>query len=181
MSLQAHFMLMANYNQWMNARLYQAAAHLSAEQLRADRGAFFGSILGTLNHLIVGDIIWLKRFAHQPGHQAVLAPVVEMPMPASLDQVLFTDFALLSSRRRWLDDVICTWVGMLTDDDLALTLDYANTRGVVFRRKFSALLQHFFNHQTHHRGQVTTLLSQAGQDVGSTDLLALIADESDGV
>ncbi|HYM85641.1 MAG TPA: DinB family protein [Pseudoxanthomonas sp.] len=169
--------MMAAYNRWMNDKLYAAAARLTSEQLAADRGAFFGSVLGTLNHLVVADLIWLNRFAALPSGAQVLAALREAPMPSALDEMLFADFARLRERRAWLDDVIESWSGALGDGDLDQVLEYANTRGQRFRKRLSGVVMHFFNHQTHHRGQVTTLLSQAGIDVGETDLRALIPDE----
>jgi len=178
-SLRTHIVLMASYNQWMNAKLYEAAGRLPLGELAADRNAFFGSLLGTLNHIVVADTIWLKRFATHPAAHAALDPVRKLTLPGSLDQILFAEFAELSNHRKFLDKVICVWTESLTDADLAHVLQYANTKGVVGHRRFSSLVFHFFNHQTHHRGQATTLLHQAGQDVGVTDLLALIPNESD--
>ncbi|MFC6672308.1 DinB family protein [Marinobacterium aestuariivivens] len=178
MSLKDHFALLANYNQWMNAKVYAAAGHLGADELVKDRGAFFGSILGTLNHILVGDIIWLKRFATHPSCRSSLQEVANLPNPSSLDQILFADFAALSQQRDWLDRQIVAWVAELSEDDLDLVLDYRNTRGVPASKGFSSLVLHFFNHQTHHRGQVSVLLSQAGEDIGVTDLLARIPDEA---
>jgi uncharacterized damage-inducible protein DinB len=175
-----HAVLMASYNRWMNAKVYAAAARLDAAALRAERAAFFGSVFGTMNHLVVGDRIWLARFATHPGAHAALDPVREMPLPRALDAILYDDLDALAQHRVLLDEVICRWAEALSDRDLAQVLRYANTKGVVSTRRFASLLMHFFNHQTHHRGQLTTLLSQAGQDVGVTDLLALIADEDDG-
>ena len=97
--------------------------------------------------------------------------------PAALDQPLYEDFTRSRERRAWLDGLIQTWADSLTADDMEHVLEYANTRGDRFRQRFSGLVMHFFNHQTHHRGQVTTLLTQAGVDVGETDLRALLADE----
>ena len=178
MSLTEHFKLLAIYNQWMNAKMYDAAAHLSAEELARDRGAFFGSILGTLNHILVGDTIWLKRFAALPSCEASLREVVGLPSPSSLDQILFEDFAALREHRAWLDSQVIRWVDELPDSDLDVVLSYRTTKGVPVSKRFSSLILHFFNHQTHHRGQVSTLLSQAGQDVGVTDLLLMIPEES---
>ena len=178
MSIRSHIVLMASYNRWMNAKLYEAAGKLSREEIAAERKAFFGSLLGTLNHIVVGDTIWLKRFATHPAGHAALDPVRKLAMPSSLDQILFADFAALSAHRKLLDQVIDGWAAALTEEDLAHVLQYANTKGVVGRRKFSSLVLHFFNHQTHHRGQATTLLFQAGQDVGITDLLMLIPNEA---
>ncbi len=174
--MREHFILLAEYNQWMNAKLYQAVARLPPADLMADRGAFFGSIFGTLNHLAVGDTIWLQRFARHPARHAALEAVSQLPIPAALDQPLFTDLASMSAQRQYLDRIILAWAASLTEADLAHELAYVNTKGVRFQRRFSALVLHFFNHQAHHRGQATTLLSQAGQDVGVTDLLALIPD-----
>jgi len=91
--------------------------------------------------------------------------------------MLFGEFEPLRERRRMLDAVIRRWAAELEDADLRHVLRYANTRGIVSQKRFSGLVTHFFNHQTHHRGQATTLLFQAGQDVGVTDLLALIPNE----
>jgi uncharacterized damage-inducible protein DinB len=177
MATSSHVVLMAAYNQWMNAKLYGAAAKLSATELAKDRGAFFGSILGTLNHLVVGDTIWLKRFATHPANPAALDPVRALPQPSALNEVLFTDLAELKVRRDLLDQAITAWAAGLSDADLVHVLHYANTKGVKSQKRLSSLVTHFFNHQTHHRGQATTLLFQAGQDVGVTDLLALIPNE----
>jgi len=179
MSLSKHVVLMATYNEWMNAKLYETAGKLPAEALAADRKAFFGSILGTLNHIVVGDTVWLKRFATHPAHYAALEPMRATELPRSLDQILFTDFAALSARRKELDGIIRAWAASVTEEDLGHTLQYANMKGVPARRQFGSLVMHFFNHQTHHRGQATTLLFQAGLDVGVTDLMALIPEAAE--
>lgn len=176
MSLESHFCLLAEYNQWMNLKVYESAGRMSREDLTADRGAFFSSVLGTLNHIVVADIIWLKRFATHPSCESLLPDFVDLPIPASLDHILYDDFEALSERRYWLDDQIIKWTGALTADDLNFVLSYRNTKGIAANKRFASLLLHFFNHQTHHRGQVSTLLSQVGEDVGVTDLLALIRE-----
>ena len=173
MSRSSHIRLMAAYNAWMNARLYEAAATLPAAALAADKGAFFGSILGTLNHLVNGDTIWLKRFAEHPAGHTALAPVRPLPMPGLATQG-FSAIQPLAAHRRWLDGVISDWAAQLAEADLDHVLHYTNTKGDPFARDFFSLTMHFFNHQAHHRGQVTTLLSQEGVDMGGTDLLNLI-------
>ncbi len=167
---------MAEYNEWMNAKLYAAAGGLSAEELALDRGAFFGSIIGTLNHMVVGDTIWLKRLATHSGNHASLEPVRRLPRPSALDQLLFTTFDELLARRKMLDAAIRDWAAELTESDLQHVLNYQNMQGMSARKSYAGLLVHFFNHQTHHRGQATTLLSQAGVDVGVTDILFLLSD-----
>lgn len=172
-----HVQLMARYNQWMNSRIYEAASSLAEVRLATDCGAFFGSILGTLNHLAVADTIWLRRFAGHPAQYAALDPVRNLPAPQALNQMLYPDFAQLSRYRVMLDDIILKWADEIREADLDHVLHYANTRGIVSDKRFFSLLMHFFNHQTHHRGQATTLLSQAGVDVGVTDLLTLIPNQ----
>jgi len=171
--------LMAAYNEWMNDKLYAAAGKLGAAALAADRKAFFGSIIGTFNHIVVADTIWLKRFALHPSRHAALDPVRALPAPAALDTVLFAELQALREHRRLLDAVIKAWAAALSEADLRHVLHYANTKGVAAQKRFGSLVLHFFNHQTHHRGQASTLLFQAGEDVGVTDLLMLIPNEAD--
>lgn len=173
-----HICLMAEYNEWMNAKLYEVAKKLPNEELSANRKAFFDSILGTLNHLIVGDTIWLKRFSTHPANFSALAVIKNLPVPTSLDQTIFADIQSLSERRKLLDQTIMDWARSITDRDLDFVLSYSNMKNIAAKRNFYSLVVHFFNHQTHHRGQATTLLSQVGADVGVTDLLMLIPDES---
>ncbi|MGW8390179.1 DinB family protein [Pseudoduganella sp. HUAS MS19] len=172
----AHIALLARYNEWMNNKLYEAAASLPAEALAAERGAFFGSLLATLNHVAVGDTIWLQRIASHPRFAAALAPVAALPAPAALDQPLFDSFSALRERRAWLDRLILGWSAGLAEADLDAVITYRRLNGAANNRQLGLLLLHFFNHQTHHRGQATTLLSQAGVDVGVTDLLLLIPE-----
>lgn len=166
--------LLARYNQWMNERLYAAAATLPQSAVAQPRGAFFGSLLGTLNHLVVADTIWLQRFAQHPAHYPALRAIAAAPVPAALDAVQATTLAALLPQRQALDATIGTWMTQVNDTDLDIALHYRNTRGDAHRRRFGDVLLHFFNHQTHHRGQASTLLSQAGAEVGVTDLLVLI-------
>ncbi|MFC5742330.1 DinB family protein [Dyella tabacisoli] len=168
--------LMAKYNAWMNSKLYDAAMTLPDEALSADKKAFFGSILGTLNHLVVADRIWLRRFAAHTENYAALQPIRELPALTSLEPLPFADIRSLAEHRQLLDQAITAWAQSVHDGELDAVLAYSNTKGIASKRNFFGLILHFFNHQTHHRGQVTTLLSQAGVDVGATDLLVLIPE-----
>lgn len=174
MSNVEYITTMASYNQWMNAKIYSAASQLSAAELAQDRGAFFGSILGTLNHLIVADTLWLKRYANHPANFTALAPIFSLEKPTALNQLLFDELAPMQARREMLDQTIIQMVAAITPADLTHVLHYSNAQGIAAQKPFSKLLIHFFNHQTHHRGQLSTLLFQAGVDVGVTDLAALI-------
>ncbi len=171
--------LMAQYNQWMNQSLYLASAKLPIEKLKEDKKAFFGSVIGTLNHIIVGDIIWLKRFSTHPANHIELEPLRRTEQPKSLDQMLYPDFDELSQERVKLDNIIINWCNELTASDLSYHLKYNNMKGTPAIKEFGSLIFHFFNHQTHHRGQVTTLLFQEEIDVGVTDLLTLIPNYID--
>ena len=178
MSERALFSLLAEYNAAMNGKLYAAAGQLSAEQLNEDKGAFFGSLMGTLNHIVAGDTIWLQRFCAHPVRLGALLPVLDMPAPTGLRAMFSSDLAALSVQRSKLDAIIIAWVAELSDSDLQHVLHYKNTQGVPSHNRFASVVLHFFNHQTHHRGQASTLLSQAGVELGVTDLLAWIPNES---
>jgi len=178
MNPSSHLQLLAQYNQWMNRKLLASVATLPDEAITADRGAFFGSILGTLNHLAVGDTIWLKRFAEHPACSALLQPIAGKPLPKGLDEAMFAELASLRAYREWLDELIVHFTATVDNGALDSNLSYSNTKGVRSTRNLHALLIHFFNHQTHHRGQVTTLLFQAGVDPGTTDLLATIPQQA---
>ena len=169
--------LLAAYNASMNARLYAAAASLPREALDADRGAFFGSILGTLNHIVAGDTIWLRRFTAHPSSFPALKAMEGMPAPSGLAHAYSEDLDVLLAHRVRLDAIIEGMAAEVSECDLAQPLSYRNSRGDN-RKHFGSLLLHFFNHQTHHRGQASTLLSQAGVDIGVTDLLEWIPEHS---
>jgi uncharacterized damage-inducible protein DinB len=144
------YQMFAGYNTWCNERLYDAAAQVPAADYRANRGAFFKSLHGTLNHLLVGDRIWMRRFTG------------EGEVPPSLDAVLYDDFAQLRAARHTEDARISHYIGSLQEGDLAKAIRY---RTVVnpqdIEQTLSPALDHFFNHQTHHRGQAHALLSAA--------------------
>jgi uncharacterized damage-inducible protein DinB len=144
----SRYRMFAGYNVWCNERLYEAASGLSDADYRADRGAFFKSVHGTLNHLVVGDRIWMQRFTGKGE------------LPKTLDQILFTDFAALRAERRAEDARIGRYIESLTDDDLSRTIKYRTFADPAdIEQVLAPALDHFFNHQTHHRGQAHALLS----------------------
>ena len=170
-----NYRFLARYNRWFNERLYDACERLPDEERRRDRGAFFGSIHGSLNHLVWGDRLWLGRFAAQGVAFAALGDdMLALPPGASHGTMLYQDWSGLRTARVRLDDAIEGWTRDMPADYPLRTMRYANTKGVERAHPMWQALTHFFNHQTHHRGQVTTLLSQAGVDVGVTDLIALV-------
>ena len=151
--------LLARYNRWMNERIVAALATLPDDERKRDRGAFFGSIHRTLDHILWGDRLWLGRFTGAP--HAVAAYGADMH-PA---------FADLARAREDADRDILGWAGGLSDAWLATTLEYrAASDGKLRRLPAWIAATHLFQHATHHRGQVTTLMKQAGVDPGVTDL-----------
>lgn len=150
----------AGYNAWANDRLYAAAAALPDADYRADRGAFFKSVHGTLNHILVGDRIWMRRFSGSGE------------APDRLDVVLYDDLPALTAARRAEDARIIAWIDGLHADDLAAMLRYTPiTNPTVIEQPLAPALDHFFNHQTHHRGQVHCLLTMLTGDAPPLDLI----------
>ena len=154
-----HYTLMARYNTWMNEKLYELCADLSDEQRKQDRQAFFRSIHGTLDHILWGDKVWMGRFVNEPFNGP------------RLGQQLYEDFDAMRTERKRVDRWIEDWARQL--DPGWLQAPFSFTSGQDGKTRSSpawALVSHLFNHQTHHRGQVTTLLKQAGVHPGVTDL-----------
>lgn len=172
-----HARTMARYNAWMNGKVYQASSALSDNARKENRGAFFGSLHATLNHILWGDLIWLSRFAVAEWDFPALDGLSFEPVATMMahDMEVFADFAALTAEREVIDTAIQDWANTdLTDAILDADLDYWH----ILRKENVTLpmglcVSHLFNHQTHHRGQATTLLSQMGVDVGTTDLPAM--------
>jgi uncharacterized damage-inducible protein DinB len=155
----AYCQLMARYNRWMNERLYALVSEFPDEERKRDRGAFFASMHGTLNHLLWGDRMWLGRFIDDP------CPVP----PFGAD--MYGDFGELAREREVTDRKMLEWGGTVTADWLAGALRYTSKVDGRTRELPRALaVMQLFNHGTHHRGQLTTLIRQAGRDPGVTDL-----------
>lgn len=155
-----HANMMARYNQWMNENLYSVCADLTDDVRKTDRGLFFGSVHGTLNHLLLADKLWLGRFTRERFEVD------------SLDQELFADFPSLREARADTDRLILEWTAGLTEAELASDLEYRSVSKPAPRSlPMWIAVTHLFNHQTHHRGQVTAALSQLGRDYGVTDLI----------
>jgi len=145
---KSRYRMFAGYNAWCNERLYDAAAQVADAEYRADRGAYFTSLHGTLNHLLVGDRIWMKRFTGAGD------------MPASLDAILYDDFEALRTARRSQDTLISRYIDRLSDADLNRPMRYRTVvNPQTIEQALAPALDHFFNHQTHHRGQAHALLS----------------------
>lgn len=150
---------MAEYNQWMNTRLFELCALIPEIELNKDQGAFFKSIHSTLDHIMYGDLAFMHRFTGEPS----IVP--------QLGEPVYNDFHKLREARLALDIRILNWSASLSKQWLEKQLTYkSQVDGVTRTIPQWVLVTHMFNHETHHRGQITTLLSQMGFDIGSTDI-----------
>lgn len=160
--MREHFRRFAAYNAWANERIYAAVAQLPAERLDADSGAFFGSIFGTLSHILIADRIWMFRLTG------------EGPSPTDLRERPCEGLEALWEERQAMDARIIAMLDAVDEDRLAETVNYTNTRGEAHALPRHFILTHFFNHQTHHRGQVHHMLSVEGMDPPPLDLLYFV-------
>lgn len=155
----ALYQRLASYNTWMTEKAYQAAAQMSDEDRKCDKGAFFKSVHSTLNHILFGDRAWMGRFT---GISYAIKPI-------GID--LFEDFDELRQNHLEITGDIERFTAGLTPEWLAEPLEWtAIMDGKTRSRPRWLMLSHMFNHQTHHRGQLSTLFNQAGIDIGVTDL-----------
>lgn len=158
--MKQYFMMLAAYNQWANERIYEAASTLDDEQFARDTGAFFKSMRGTLNHLLVADRIWMKRFTG------------EGDAPASLDAIVHADFDKLRMARQGEDQRIVQWIGSLSEAAFAGRFTYMTVTDMrTISQRLAPALVHLFNHQTHHRGQAHMILTVLGLESVGLDLV----------
>jgi uncharacterized damage-inducible protein DinB len=158
--MKAHYTSFAAYNAWANGRLYDAAAALSDAEYRADRGAFFKSLHGTLNHLLVTDRVWMQRFTG------------EGDAPSRLDAILHETLPALRAAREAEDQRIVAYVEGLDEARLAGVIRYRRvSTPEEFVQPLMPALNHWFNHQTHHRGQAHAILTSLGKQAPELDLL----------
>lgn len=158
--MKSHFLMMAEYNAWANARLYRVAGRLPDAQYRQDVGAFFRSLHGTLNHIMTADLIWMRRLTGSGDH------------PGKLNAIVFDDLQSLSAARSREDQRIINFVADLPDSLLEEVLEYQTLNGTPAKQPRREILAHLFNHQTHHRGQAHTVLTLLG--VAEPDPLDLL-------
>jgi uncharacterized damage-inducible protein DinB len=164
--MREHFRTLARYNRWANARLYAAAGSLSEEEYRADRGVFFRSVHGTLNHLLVVDRLWLARITGERNPDA----------PVRLDAILHEERDALAAARAREDERIEAVVDGLDETRLAAPLRYRTTLGWEHEQPVAEVLAHMFNHQTHHRGQAHAVLTGLGREAPPMDLVLYLRE-----
>jgi uncharacterized damage-inducible protein DinB len=160
-----YFRRLARYNRWANRRLYSACAELSPADWTAPRAGFFPSLQKTLNHILVGDRVWLSRFEQvEPGHRR-------------LDEVPYPEFCALEAARAAEDERIVTYTNGLGPERLDGELVYRNMAGEAQVTPLRWTLAHFFNHQTHHRGQAHAMLSSTKLAPPSLDMIVFLREE----
>ena len=160
--MKDHFAQFSSYNKWANARLYEAALALDEADYRRDVGAFFKSLHGTLNHLLVTDRIWMKRLTGEGEH------------PDRLSAIIHEDRQQLALARADEDERIVRFVALLDESTLSSAFEYSTTSGKPFKQVRTDVLSHLFNHQTHHRGQAHTIISICtGREPPPLDILAM--------
>jgi uncharacterized damage-inducible protein DinB len=168
--MKSHWAMMAGYNRWANERLYEAARSLPDGDYRANRGAFFGSLHGTLNHLLVADRIWMHRFTGAG------------PAPTRLDEILFDALSALEGARQEEDERIIGYIELLTEADLDGAITYRTiVRPQEITQLLAPALAHFFNHQTHHRGQAHALVTQIAGNAAMPSLDLIIFQRETGI
>lgn len=162
-----HVALMADYNRWQNRSLYTAAVELGQEELTLDRGAFFGSILKTLNHILWADRLWMSRFDGWERPALAALPALET----------YAGLVDLETERIKADEALRSWGANVSGDWLSSDLTwYSGAMGRELTRPAWICVTHFFNHQTHHRGQVHAMLTAAGAKPEDTDLVFMPVD-----
>jgi uncharacterized damage-inducible protein DinB len=173
--LRSQYEALGRYNTWMNQRLYALAETLSDEERKRDLGAFFGSIHGTLNHILLGDRIWLARISGDADRFTSRDASGQPIAHTSLAAELYASFEELQRQRQRTDADLEELVKTFDGEKLDANISYTRA-GNACEHPLWWALTHLFNHQTHHRGQVTTLFKQLGHDPGTTDLIALLRD-----
>jgi uncharacterized damage-inducible protein DinB len=174
-SMVKHFQMMSVYNQRINEQLIHCCNSLSNEQLNEETHSFFPTIIAYWNHILFGDLILLFRLASNNIANLSVDDFSKLPTAKSPQDIYchhFTDLVIL---RRKVDVLINTYCAHLTDEECSQSISYTTTEGQRITKPVAEVTQHLFNHQTHHRGQLTCLLSQRGIDYGCMDLPVIIA------
>ncbi|MHA1598987.1 MAG: DinB family protein [Alphaproteobacteria bacterium] len=160
MSSDPHYAMLAGFNRWANGHIYDCCAMLTEDDYRQDRGAFFGSVHNTLNHLLLIDMLWGARISGTTP-----------PAITGLDDILYDDFDEMRDARKTEDEKLIALVEGLSGDDLQTAVSYTLSNGTAMRTERWLMLSTLFNHQTHHRGQIHCLLTQSDVSIPPIDII----------
>ena len=156
----------ARYNAWANKRIHEVCAKLDHDALWCDRGAFFGSIMGTLNHILLADVLYRQRLEKQPVTFN------------KLDEIIHEQFEPLTSHQAENDAWYIEYCENLADGELDGTLSFDTVEtGEYFSLPLRRCLTNLFQHQIHHRGQTHHMLSHAGIDPPPVDFIKFASGE----
>ncbi len=178
MSLAKNFIMMSLYNKRINKQLMDCCLALPQRVLKQESRSFFSNIISYWNHILFGDLILLRRLAANEVGQLNSADFEQFPSPKSPQDIYHHDLAELVSLRLQVDELIERYCANLTEDDCEKFITYKTTEGDSITKAVADITQHLFNHQTHHRGQLTCLLSQFGVDYGCMDLPVIVLEGS---
>lgn len=170
--------MMAIYNQRINLQLLDRCLALSSEMLEKETGSFFSNILSYWNHILFGDLILLGRLAANNIAQLHPTDLANFPTPKSTQDIYLRQLVELAVLRKQVDELIIKFCDNLTEEDCGKFITYTTTEGQSMTKAVADITQHIFNHQTHHRGQLTCILSQFGVDYGCMDLPFIVSEGS---
>lgn len=169
---------MSLYNQRINMQLIACCQALPSSMLEKETHSFFSNIINYWNHLLFGDLILLRRLAINNIAQLSLDDFADFPSPCSPNDIYCQNLSDIATLRKQVDALIIQYCQNLTDEACELFITYATTEGEQLTKAVADVTQHIFNHQTHHRGQLTCVLSQFNVDYGCMDLPVIVSEGS---
>tara|TARA_Y100001956_G_scaffold22734_1_gene22376 strand:- start:312 stop:854 length:543 start_codon:yes stop_codon:yes gene_type:complete len=176
MDLPSNFKMMAAYNQRVNQQLLDVCASLSSQKLLQEHGSFFPSIMAHWNHILFGDLIMLQRLVENGLVTIDAKLLASLPRSTRVNDTFVSSYEELVELRNKVDNIYLDITAMWTVDDMWKAVQYTTTEGQKIERTLGEFVQHIFNHQTHHRGQMTCLLSQLNLDYGCMDLPVVVPE-----
>ncbi|WP_318400404.1 DinB family protein [Photobacterium leiognathi] len=176
MDLSSNFRMLAHYNQRMNNQLLSACQQLTDEQLHQNNNAFFPSVMAHWNHILFGDLIMLRRLIANNIVEVDAEVLQQLPVAKKINDTFVTTMDELSALRGLVDTVYIEITQAFTPSTCREIVKYTTTAGLLIERNVGEFCQHIFNHQTHHRGQLTCILSQFNVDFGCTDLPIVVPE-----
>ncbi|QJY36566.1 damage-inducible protein DinB [Vibrio europaeus] len=178
MDLSSNFRMLALYNQRMNQQLLSVCEQLSPQRLNQETHSFFPSVIAHWNHILFGDLIMLQRLVTNQIHVLEPQQVETLPTAKAINDTFVTNLEELKRLRSLVDQIYIDMTKNFTADTCKEIVVYTTTEGGEMRRNVGEFCQHIFNHQTHHRGQLTAILAQLGCDFGCTDLPVIVPEGS---
>ncbi|HUX49233.1 MAG TPA: DinB family protein [Spirochaetia bacterium] len=173
-SIKSHFALLARYNKEINSAMYGILSPLSDADRKSKSGSFFTSIHGILNHILASDVAWLSRFRTLSSESVALNDPATSNEGVTWGKEMYEQFDDLATRRAAVDAVIVRWIDELTEELLTETLRYQDFRGNARQYIMWMAMDHFFNHQTHHRGAISQILDEKGVENDYSNIIYIL-------